>query len=464
MGALNTALAVARSGLSAVATDIRDAFTPGPAQEKRPTGDHRGAARFGYVIILVTFGVFGGWAAFAPLDSAAISPGVLMAQGNRKTVQHLEGGIVRKILIKEGSQVTSGQVMFELDPTQANANLDVSRNQLAALMAQEARLFAERDGAATVSFPDELRKLAAANANLARVIADEEKTFLDRRSTLLGQLAVLNARKSQIGSELEGIERQRRSADQQLAYMDDELAGMRRIYDKGLVPKQRLLEAERSRAGLDGSIGRLIADASKARKAIGETDLQIRQVREEFLQQVSGQVVEVRVKKSELEQRVLVANDLAKRAQIVAPVAGSVQNLRVFTEGAVVRPGEPLADVVPIGDSLAIQAQVSPASVDSVRPNMKAEVRFPTFHSRNLPEIVGTVQSVSRDRLVDETTRQPYFLAVVTVDPNALPDDLRASLTPGIPAEVVVSTGERTLLQYLVEPLTKTLNHALREK
>ncbi|NDC59973.1 MAG: biotin/lipoyl-binding protein, partial [Alphaproteobacteria bacterium] len=256
MGALNTALAVARSGLSAVATDIREAFTPGAAEEKRPTGDHRGAARFGYVIILVTFGVFGGWAAFAPLDSAAISPGVVIAQGNRKTVQHLEGGIVRKILVKEGSQVTAGQVMFELDPTQTNANLDVSRNQLAALMAQEARLFAERDGSATVNFPDELKKLAAANANLARVIADEEKTFLDRRSTLLGQLAVLNARKSQIGSELEGIERQRRSAEQQLAYMDDELAGMRRIYDKGLVPKQRLLEAERARAGLDGSIGR----------------------------------------------------------------------------------------------------------------------------------------------------------------------------------------------------------------
>jgi HlyD family secretion protein/S-layer protein transport system membrane fusion protein len=449
-----------------VVKEVRESFfaRAEKAVDTKPTPDHHRVARVGYLIILITFGVIGGWAAFAPLGSAAIAPGVVTAQSSRRTIQHLEGGIVRKIFVREGSQVKAGDVMFELDPTQANANLDVARNQLASLMAQEARLQAERDKKAKIDFPPELAAAAKDDAALQRIIADEEKTFYDRQATLQAQLGVLRERKNQTRSEMDGIDRQRRSYVDQLKLADEELASMNRLLEKGLVPKPQVTARESNRAQLDGTVGRLVADYAKAQQAMSEIDLQIRQVQETFFQQVSEQIVETRVKKSDLQQREVVAADLVKRVNITAPVTGSVQGLRVLTEGAVVRPGEPMAEVVPANDALDIQAHFSPANVDYVKPEAEAEVRFPTFPARSTPMIKGRVLSISRDRMVDEATHQPYFLAVVKVDTSKMSKDLQQRLQPGIPAEVIVGTGERTMLQYLLEPLGNTLRHSMREQ
>ncbi len=427
-----------------------------------PQDKSKGVARFGYAIIIFTFGILGLWAAFAPLDAAVIAHGSLSNETSKKTIQHLEGGIVRAIHIREGQEVKKGQLLFELDPTQANASFEIARNQLIALLAQEARLAAERDNQPSIRWPAELQNTG--DPAVARAIADEQKQFFERRATIRGQVDVLNAQRSQYQSEIDGIERQSVGLKEQVAYVDDELTGLRTIYEKGLVPRPRLLALERERASLNGSIGRLQADRSKALQGVGEVGLRIRQLQQQFYEQVSQEVAEVRVKIADIREREIVAADQVKRINVVSPANGVVQNLRVFTNGAVIRPGEPMVDVAPEDEDLLIHAQFSPTDVDNIHNGMRAEVRLSSFHSRKIPVLEGTIQSISKDRIVDEANKTAYFLAIVRVDDSNLPKQVAERITAGMPAEVIVPTGERTVLQYLFEPLTNTLRKTMREE
>lgn len=268
----------------------------------------------------------------------------------------------------------------------------------------------------------------------------------------------------QLRNEIVGLDRERAGKQKQVDFLDDEITGLRQLFEKGLTPKARLLALERERSALEGQIGRSIADRAKAETGIGEAELQIKQIQQKFFEEVSKDIGEVRTKIADLRERYAVARDVLRRLDIIAPTSGTVQNLRVFTVGAVIRPGEPLIDIVPAEDKLIVHAHFSPQHADSVRPEMMAEVRFPSFHLRNLPMIPGKVRSISRDRLVDEATKEPYFLAIVQVTESDLPQELRGRLTPGLPAEVIVPTGERTVLEYLVEPLTATLRKTMREQ
>lgn len=428
----------------------------------KPTEDAKGVARLGYGIIIVTFGVFGLWAFFAPLDAAVIAHGTLSNQAGRQTIQHLEGGIVRKIDVKEGQRVTAGQILYELDPTQANAGFEIARNQLLALLAAQARLETERDNRATIVWPEELKDTS--DPTVARIVADEQRQFFERRSSVQGQVDVLEAQRSQYKSEIEGIDRQTEGLKEQLGFIDDELTGLRSIYEKGLVPRPRLLALERERASLTGSIGRLIGDRAKTQQGYGEATLRIRQLRQEFYEKVSAEIAESRVKIADIRQREVVAADAKRRINLVSPVNGVVQNLRFLTVGAVVRAGEPVLDVAPDGQDLLIHAQFSVTDVDNIHPGMRAEVRLPSFHSRKVPVLEGTIESISRDRLVDEASKTAYFLAIVRVDDKKLPKTIAARITAGMPAEVIVPTGERTMMQYLLEPLADTLRKTMREE
>ncbi len=441
---------------------LRPPETP-DTEPAKLASDYKRVARIGILIIVLTFGVLGLWAAFSPLDSAVIAPGVVSVETNRKTVQHLEGGIVRKILVREGDQVKAGQVLFELDPLQARATFEMTRNQLVTLSAQSARLLAERDGRSAIAWPADLTANTA-DPVVARAMADEQQQFIERRATLQGQTDLLNARISQFRSEIDGINRQRQAMEEQVAYLGDEIDGLRQIYDQGLVPRPRLLALERERASLRGAIGRAIADRSKAEKGINEAALQIRQIRQQFNEEVSQSLAEVQPKVADLRERHAVASDAVARIQIRAPVTGAAQNLKVFTNGAVIAPGAALVDIVPSDEKLIINAQVSPTDVDNIHPGMKAEVRFPSFHARNIPVIEGDVQTISGDRLINEANNQPYFLAIIHVDNKELPAAVRGRLNPGLPAEVIITTGERSALQYLWSPLTNALRKTMREE
>jgi HlyD family secretion protein/S-layer protein transport system membrane fusion protein len=428
----------------------------------RPSEDYRTVAKIGFGIIFVTFGVIGGWAALAPLDSAVTANGVLSIDTNKKTVQHLEGGMVRTILVKEGQRVKAGQVLFELDPTTAKAGYEISQNQLYALLAQEARLLAERDNLATVNFPAELTGSTSPIAS--RAVADETKQFFERRNTLSGQVSILNSRVDQFRTAIQGVDRERTAMEEQVALLESELADVQKLYDKGLVPRPRLLALQRERANIQGQIGRSISEHERVEKEINETTLQTRQLRQQIYEQASKDLTDVRTKMADIRERFAVAQDQAKRIEIRSPVAGTAQSLHVFSSGAVVRGGEPLVDIVPENEELVVKASFSPNDVDNVAVGQTTEVRFPSFHDRTIPVINGIVRSVSSDRIIDEASHQPYYLGVIGVDEHNLPKQIRGRLKAGLPAQVIVPTGERTVLQYMWEPLTATLRGGLREK
>jgi HlyD family secretion protein len=423
--------------------------------------DWKRPAIFGYLIITVTFLVLGGWSAIAKLDSAVVASGVVAVESNRKTVQHLEGGIIQEILVREGQRVKQGDILFRMDPTQAQASFDLQQNQLYAALAQEARLVAEREGAAEVTFPEEFREVRV-HPTVARTVADQAKEFHERRASLLGQMDLLEAKISQYKAEIEGLIVQQKATEDQLRWIMEELADLRYLLERNLVQKNRVLALEREKSRLEGVIGRSAADQAKAQNGIGETQLQIRQLRQKFLEEVSGQILEVRQKIADLREKVRVAKDVFRRLVIVAPVSGTVQNLKFFTVGGVIKAGEPLLEIVPERDRLIVQAHVSPHDTESLAPGMRAEIRFTAFRTNVLPLIMGRVESVSRDRLIDETTKQPYFLAQVVVEDA--PREVRERLTAGMPADLLFPTGERTVLDYLVRPLKDRINSALREK
>lgn len=433
-----------------------------PPKIQRPTDNYKGVARFGYAIIGVMFaGLL--WAMFAPLDAAVIANGVISAEGNRKTVQHLEGGMLRKILVHEGQRVKAGQILFELDPTQANAAAGITKNQYVALKAMEARLLAERDQRAAISFPADLTSQRA-DPMVARALADEQAQFLERRQTIRGQVDLINAQRDQWNSEIDGIDRQTQGLKDQLGFIQDELNDLRKIYDKGLVPRPRLLALEREQASLSGAIGKLTADRAKAVQGISETQLKIRQIKQQFYQEVSQSITETRVKLAEVTEKEVVASDAQRRINVISPVNGTAQNLRFFTEGAVVRPAEPLVDIAPDDEAFVIQAHFAPTDVDNVHAGMVTEVRLPAFHSREIPVLNGKIESISRDRLVDPEGKNAYFLGIVRVDVKQLPKQFRVKVTAGMPAQVIVPTGERTVLQYLFQPLRDTLRTTMREE
>ncbi len=433
-----------------------------PPKIQRPTDNYKGVARIGYAIIgVMLLGLV--IASFAPLAASVIANGVVSAEGNRKTIQHLEGGMLRKILVREGEKVKAGQVLFELDPTQANAAAGITKNQYVALKALEARLLAERDQRPSISFPADLLAQLS-DPMVARAIADEEVQFQERRQTVQGQVDLMNSQREQYQSEIDGIDRQTQGLKDQLGFIQDELSDLRKIYDKGLVPRPRLLALEREQASLSGSIGRLTADRAKAVQGIADTQLKVRQIKQEFFEQVSQSITETRVKLAEVTEKEIVASDAQRRVKIVSPVSGTAQNLRFFTEGAVVRPAEPLVDIAPDDEAFVIQAHFSPTDVDNVFPGMVTEVRLPAFHSREIPILNGKIESISRDRLSDPEGKTTYFLAIVRVDIKQLPKPLREKVTAGMPAQVIVPTRKRTVLDYLISPLRDSLRTTMREE
>src|SRR6266404_762144 len=311
----------------------------------RVSDDPRVFARIGYLVIIVTFGVVGGWAAFAPLASAVVATGVVATEGNKKAI------------------------------------LEITRNQLYAAVAREARLEAELESRTAIKFPEELISVRA-DAIAAKAMYDQASQFAERGAMIAGQISILNSRADQLRKELEGLDRQRAGNEEQVKFIIDELDGVRQLYERNLVPKSRWAALERERARLEGDIGKAIADHAKAEKSIGETELQISQTKQNFLEQVSRDLVDTREKLRDLRNKFVVAQDVMRRLDILAPITGRVQNLKVYTIGAVVRAGEPLLEIAPDQDKLIIQAHVSPLDIKMVAAGNSAEVRFAAFHER----------------------------------------------------------------------------------
>jgi len=432
-------------------------------KSKRSLSDWRAIALAGYTLIIMTFGVAGVWAAVAKLDKAVIATGYVETETNRKTVEHLEGGIVREILVKEGDHVTEGQILFRLEHVQAQANNELVRNQVDSSLALEARLVAERDGAKDISWPDEFRDRLT-EPNLSHILSDQTHQFEERRGSLEGQKKVLESRIEQLRTEIGGINIEKDSTEKQTDYINKELVGLRELAVKQLVPTTRVYTMERERTRLEGAIGRAVADSAKAEGSIGEMDIQIKQLTQKFQDDVAANLVDVRQKLADLHEKGSIARDVLDRLAITSPRSGTVQNLKIFTIGQVVRGGEAMLDIAPDDEKLVVHAQFSTGDIDNVYAGMHAEIRFPAFHSRTIPVMMGVIESISHDRLLDEATHQYYFLGVISLDRADIPDEYKSRVRAGMPAEIIISAGERTVLSYLVSPLSGALRKTFREQ
>jgi len=433
------------------------------AARKPASANYRTPAFDGAGIIVVAFGLAGAFAARAPLDSAAIAQGQIEVDSRRKAIQHLEGGIVEDILVRESEIVRKDQVLFRLEPTQARANAEMLRKQLDAAMAQEARLTAELDRKPAIAFPDALLARRAI-AETAVVIASEERQFTERRQSLDNQVRMLEARRAQTEQDINGRSRQESAMEAQIDSMAGEVDKVAPLAERGLYPNNRLLGLQRDKLKLEGDAGQTRADIARLTKQREEIGIQIDQTTQKFREDAAKDLAEARGRLSDLREKLAIAGGVLARIEVRAPVAGVVQNIKVAGIGAVVKPGDTIADLVPVEDRLIVSAQVSPLDVDSVAVGQKAELKFTSFSSRRVPSMFGRVESVSADAIYDEKNRQSYYLARVAVDRATIPTAIASKLTPGMPADVLIVTGERTALDYLVGPLVNALSKGMREE
>lgn len=429
--------------------------------------DHRGYARLGYAAIALVFGGFGIWASLAPLDKAAIAQGQVSVDSNNKPIQHLEGGIVREILVHDAQQVKEGDVLFRLQPTTAQANLDLLRKQVDANLAAEARLIAEQTGADHISFPADL--MARNNiSETALAIRDQERQFRERRQTLDGNIGILAAQISQKQQDMDGRARQKQALAAQMTSFNAEITAVTPAVEKGFYARNKFLALQRDAARVQGDYAMADSDVARLAKSIEEAKLQIKQTRFKFDEDVSNALNDIRGKLSDAREKIVIAEDVLTRVDVRAPRDGIVLGLKVHGVGAVIKPGDTLAEIVPVGEGLAITARVAPTDIESVEVGQTAEVRFSNFSSRQTPVILGKVVSIAPDAVTEpagnQQQQQPYFAAKVVIDYSSLPDNVAKKIQPGMQADVIISTGERTALAYFIGPLKSSFAKSFREK
>jgi epimerase transport system membrane fusion protein len=414
----------------------------------------------GLLILFVTFGMFGTWAAVAPLDSAALAPGVVTVKTYRKTVQHLEGGIVNEIRVRDGDQVEAGEVLLVLDDTQTRAELGIVRGQLIVTLAQEARLQAERDGLNEIGFP---QSFEMDDPRVNEAVLSESQVFRARMNSHLGEIGVLEQRMTQIDEQVRGLEAVIRSKDELMKSYRAEVRDLSELLSDGFVDKQRLRDLERRVSELEGEMADNRSNIAQAKMRRGETELQILQLKKDFHTEVVNQLSEVQSKLFDLRERERALTDRVERTIVRAPDSGMVLGMKVHTVGGVVRSGEPVLDIVPAASDLIVEAQVSPIDIDRVMVGTLADIRFSAFKQATTPVIEGAVTHISADRLTDEQTGMPYYLARVELTEQGREQLGRLLLVPGMPAEVLINTGERTLLEYLVQPATNAFARSFIE-
>lgn len=415
--------------------------------------------RAGLIIAFLVFGVFGVWAATAPLDGAAHAQGSVTVRSYKKTIQHLEGGMISQIFVQNGDYVDAGEPLVKLDSTQSVAQLGIATAQFTAVSALEARLLAERDGFEEVNFPT---TLDSSNANARSEMAAQVQIFAARKASREGGIAVLEQRVEQLRSRITGLQALKASKEELAASFGEELADTRILLEQGFSDKLRLRNLERNHATYNGEAAELLSSIASTQMQIGETQLQILQTENEFQTEVVLQLGEGQTRLKDLRERVTALTDVVERTTIRAPESGVVSGMQYHTEGGVIGPGAPIAEVVPQGDELIIEARVSLIDIDRVQVGQVATIRFSSFGNRT-PTLFGTVLSLSADAMADQKTGMPFYLARVAVNPESLEALDSLTLVPGMPAEVLIASGERTFLQYVMKPFSNAIARSLIE-
>lgn len=432
------------------------------SETDRVSGDWQTPARRGFGVVVLTFGVFGGWACLASIDGAVVATGSIVVETDRKTVQHLEGGIIQDLLVTGDAHVERGQVLLRLDATQERAKEEMARSAVYSAIAEEARLQAEAERSDKITFPSELtQKLSDPSAQ--RALNDQKRRFQERRSAQKIEVSILEERIGQSRRQIQGIEAQSRSTRTQLDSITQEYTKLKPLADKGLVPVTRVSTLERSQADLEGRIGSYDADTARLGRVIDEARLQIDQVGQKVLEEASAKLADTRAQLADAREKLRVAADVLGRMEVRAPRSGRIVNLKIHTVGAVIRPGDVLMEIVPDNDVLVVAAKISSLDINHVQVGLPTEVRLPSFKARSTPIAIGEVLSVAADALRDEATHLPYYEVKVSVQVSQFPEKIREKLKPGMVADVLIASGERTVLAYLTQPMMDAIRRGMRE-
>lgn len=412
------------------------------------------------IVCLLGGGV--GWLLFAQLDSAAIAPGVVVVDSQRKTVQHLEGGILRKILVQEGEAVIAGQHLVELEATDAQAQLDQLLNQQVTAEARLTRLRAEQGNLRTLTFAPVLLQ-AAARQGAETAITAERDIFEARWRAHDSSIELITRRIEQLRKTIASLDSQLVANDKRLASYQDELGAVASLFKQGYERRPRLLELERQVADLVGRKGELINTIAANNQAIDGAEVEIENIRHVRMADVAAELEQTLAIKADLAERIRAAQDVVDRRIVISPQDGIVVDLRVVTPGGIIAPGEAIMDIVPVNDDLIVESRVDPADIDVVREGLPAQVHLLAYKTSTSPVIDGSVQYVSADMLSDQRTGNPYFLARVQLSEESLAQHAEMKPTPGMPATVMIVTGSRRAIDYFLSPITDRMRNSFRE-
>jgi len=413
-------------------------------------------------VLVISAGIGGGWAVLVPLSGAVVLPGTLVVESSVKKVQHPNGGVVAAIDVRDGMHVEAGAPLLSLDETQVRASGQVIANGLDQARVRIARLTAERDGDA-LHVP---QSLAAREPDplVAQLIASERALFAARASTRRGQKELLQSNIGQFGEQIAGLEAQEKSKGEQLEIIARELKGVQELYAKGLVPLARLTALQREQARLDGERGQLISALAETRAKIGQAQLQIVQIDQDFRSEVMKDLREAQDREAEFAQKNIAAQDQLRHIDIRAPASGTVHELAVHTVGGVIRPGDVIMEIVPDTDALEIEARLPPNEIDQVRSQQSASLRFSAFNQRTTPQVEGVVSYVSADLSRDAQSNASYYTLRVTLSGAERHRLDGFTLVSGMPVEVFVRSGSRTMMSYLAKPITDQLHRMFNER
>lgn len=427
--------------------------------------DTRAPILYGFTMMGVAFLGFGVWGATAPIAGAVVTSGAFVATGQNKTVQHLEGGVIREILVREGDIVSPGQVLIQLDDTTPKAELRRMTLREARLQAAEARLLAEMEGRTELSFPEPLTK--SRDSEVMGILANQRQTFQARLKNLSSDVTSLEQSIAGLREHIEGTQAQLEATQGQLALIDEELQSKEGLLKTGLIRKPEVLALKRSKAGLQGEIGRLTGDIGDTKERIARTQEQITGTRNTAIKAATEQLQDVRGDLYDVRERIQTARGVLDRIQIMAPVRGAVVKLRYHTEGGVIEPGRSIMEIVPIQDELIIEARVRPQDIDHVKRGQQAMIRLTALSQRVTPMIGGEVTYVSADAVQDErgdrTSTTDIYLARVKLNPAEAAKLGEFRPLPGMPAEVYIKTTDRTFFEYVFKPIRDSMTRAFRE-
>lgn len=434
-----------------------------------PVADPGRDIRIGLVIAGLFFVVFLGWAMFARLDAAAYAPGTLVVSGQRQSVQHRDGGVVGKIYVREGQRVERGQLLVQLAAAEVQAQERALASQAIRLLAQRARLEAEQLGRGQIAPPKEFASLSPEDREEATLAMRLQQTELQARTSVLAaQRGALGQRVLQSGEQGRGYGEQAVSSTEQLRLIEEQIAALKPVADKGFVSATRMRELERARAQLQGQRGQYTASVAQTRGAARENEIQVLEAERSFRERTASDLRDVETRLGDILPRWTAARDQLERTAIRSPATGAVVGLSVFTPGGVVAPGQKLMDIVPERTPLLIQARIAPEDADDLHVGQRTLVKFSGLHERTLPNLEGRLTRLSADSFTDEKSGMSYFTGEITVprDQLGLIQGVRGAdfaLRAGMPVQVLIPLRRRTALDYALEPLIGSFWSSFRE-